>query len=140
MGNGWKREDDALVPLWCEDDVLPKDLVDLLEADSTLNEEDNTSVEADYDSDESPFEFWFQAPEFFIPVFIFISEYHTALYIEIWDLIEEHSSFWNIYSGVKCLTKVWWKFKISILDYIPNSIILDRDLVHDSALTIKKRY
>lgn len=57
VGNGWKREDDALVPLWCEDDVLPKDLVDLLEADSTLNEEDNTSVEADYDSDESPFEF-----------------------------------------------------------------------------------
>ena len=74
MGNGWKQEDDALVPLWCEDDVLPQDLVDLLEADSTLNEKDNTNVQAVYDSDESSCEFLFQASEFFIPVFIlFIS-------------------------------------------------------------------
>ena len=102
-GKWWKWEDDALVPLWCEDDVLPQDLVDLLEADSTLNEKDNTNVQADYDSDESSFEFWFQASKFLIPVFIFISEYHITLFIEIWYFIEEHSSFGITYSGVKYL-------------------------------------
>ena len=83
MRNGWKGEDDALVPLWCEDDVFPQDLVDLLEADSTLNEKDNTNVQAHHDSDESSFKFGFQSSEFFISVFVFISEYYITLYIQI---------------------------------------------------------
>ena len=57
VGNGWKEEKDALVPLWCEEDVLPQDLVDILEADSTVDEEDTCNFQADYDSDESSFEY-----------------------------------------------------------------------------------
>ena len=102
-GKWWKWEDDALVPLWCEDDVLPQDLVDLLEADSTLNEKDNTNVQADYDSDESSFEFWFQASKFLIPVFIFISEYHITRYIDIWEFVGDYSSSRNTYIWVKDL-------------------------------------
>ena len=58
VGNGWKQENDALLPLWCEEDVLPQDLVDLLEADNTAaDEEDDCNFQAEYDSDEFSFEF-----------------------------------------------------------------------------------
>ena len=67
--------------------MLPQDLVDILEADSTVDEEDNCDFQADYDSDESSFEYWFLASKFSIPVFIFISEYHITRYIEIWETL-----------------------------------------------------
>ena len=55
--NGWRLDGEVLVPLWCEAEELPGDLVELLEDCNENCVEDNESCQAEDDSDDSELDF-----------------------------------------------------------------------------------
>ena len=50
--HGWVVEDKLLVPLWCQESVLPTSVVDLMENDDSVEEEEECNLE-EADSDDS---------------------------------------------------------------------------------------
>jgi len=50
-GHGWTYEDHTMQPLWTSGDVLPKQLVDILE--STVEDTEDSDEEDDSDMDET---------------------------------------------------------------------------------------